>query len=227
MNDCTSPANLCPFQPDGATRESTCGSADRSAAVVCRSSLVGGGDAHRFEYRVQPMQAGATYYTDRDYVFGALPSALQNLNGIATPNDDKVRSSFLLFARFFCYSSILLFAILLFTPNDDKSSTCAAASETGGPCVGGAVNDPEYLCFDVDQQARVYVLYDQVRLHFFYLILFFCSLIFFCLRLFVCTFSVRTKTPWRRPSPAARSCFGRTSSTRALRCSLARRTSSR
>ena len=110
MNDCTSPANLCPFQPDGATRESTCGSADRSAAVVCRSSLVGGGDAHRFEYRVQPMQAGATYYTDRDYVFGALPSALQNLNGIATPNDDKVRSSFLLFARFFCYSSILLFA---------------------------------------------------------------------------------------------------------------------
>ena len=23
------------------------------------------------------------------------------------------------------------------------------------------MNDPEYLCFDVDQQARVYVLYDQ------------------------------------------------------------------
>jgi hypothetical protein len=81
------------------------------------------------------MQTGAVYYTDRNYVFGQLPDELSNLNGIATPNDDK-------------------------------GSTCVAAGDgppsfSSGACAAGVVNDPEYLCFDVDQQARVYVLYDQ------------------------------------------------------------------
>ena len=99
-NDCTSPTNLCPFKPDGVTREASCGSADRTAAVACRSSLAGecfymitfcanpaynyltrsptlfcppdlplpGGDAHTFEYRVQPMQTGAAYVLYYRYI---------------------------------------------------------------------------------------------------------------------------------------------------------------
>jgi|TARA_B110000208_G_C11790534_1_gene437326 hypothetical protein len=132
-NDCTTPSNLCPFNEDGKTRMTTCGSNDGTHTGVCRSSI--GRDAHQFIYAIQPMQTGAAYYTDRDYVLGVLPDELLNLNGIATPNDDK-------------------------------DSSCAAAgagspSFASGACAAGVVNDPEYLCFDVDQQARVYVLYDQ------------------------------------------------------------------
>lgn len=66
-------------------------------------------------YEVAELDEGDTYYVDRDFKFGALPSFLRALNGIKTANADKTA--------------------------DGK--------------------DGEFLCFDVEEKVRVYILYDN------------------------------------------------------------------